>query len=66
MPDVETYYTILGVSQTASSDQIKEAYLFKVNVLHPDRLQGVSARIRLRAEEELKRVNNAYAVLSDP
>ena len=62
----EDLYQILGVSSDATPLQIKEAYLYKVNVLHPDRLSAMPERIRLAAEDELKKVNAAYEVLSDP
>jgi hypothetical protein len=66
MPKDENYYEILGIAPDASTDQIKEAYIYKVNILHPDRLAGASERIRRLAEEELKKVNVAYQVLSNP
>jgi DnaJ-class molecular chaperone len=66
MTDNKTYYEILGVLQDASTQEIKEAYLYKVNILHPDRLEGMSDRIRIKAEEELKLINEAYSVLSNP
>ena len=66
MPEKNNYYDILGISQNASSIQIKEAYIYKVHLLHPDRLTGVSERIRRKAEEELVLVNEAYTVLSNP
>lgn len=66
MPDEEDYYSILGVAPDANADQIKEAYIYKVNILHPDRLAGTSGRVRGLAEEELKKVNAAYHVLSNP
>lgn len=66
MQDNEDYYGILGVDHNASFEQIKEAYIFKVNIYHPDRLRIIPERIRNRAEDELKKVNQAYEVLSNP
>jgi hypothetical protein len=44
---------------------IKEAYRFKVKILHPDRLMNEPETVRKRADEELKVVNQAYNVLKE-
>lgn len=54
-------YAELGVSRTASADEIKKAYRDAAFKYHPDRNQGDAA-----AEEKFKKINSAYAVLSDP
>lgn len=66
MQDYEDYYQILDIPPDATADQIRDAHLYWANVLHPDRLMGVSERIRRRAEGDLKKVNRAYDVLSNP
>ena len=66
MPTDEDYYEILGVPSDATPEQIKEAYIYKINILHPDRLAATSERIRSLAEKDLKKVNMAYEVLSNP
>jgi len=66
MPNEEDYYAMLDVAPDSTPEQIKEAYIYKVNILHPDRLAAVPERVRRLAEEELKKVNMAYEVLSDP
>jgi len=65
MLDNEDFYKILGVDRRASPEQIKEAYLYWVNILHPDRMRNMPERIRIQAEEDLKKVNKAYEILSD-
>lgn len=52
----EDYYNLLGVSKTASEDEIKRAFRKKAHELHPDK--GGDA-------EKFKKVNEAYQVLSD-
>lgn len=66
MTDWEDYYEILGVTPDSSDQEIKEAYRYKVNILHPDRLVNVPEFARRRAEQDLKKVNRAYDVLKDP
>lgn len=55
------YYSILGVGTQASMRQIRQAYRKLARQYHPDYNPGDQA-----AEEKIKELNEAYAVLSDP
>lgn len=55
------YYEVLGVPQNASSSDIKKAYHQLALQVHPDK----NSENKKAAEEEFKRVSEAYAVLSD-
>lgn len=54
------YYKILGVSKTATAEEIKKAYRKIALKYHPDRNQNDGA-----AEEKFKEASEAYEVLSD-
>jgi len=56
----DTLYDTLGVSKTASQDEIKKAYRKLARKFHPDANPGDSS-----AEERFKQVQHAYDVLSD-
>jgi molecular chaperone DnaJ len=51
------YYSILGVSKTASEEEIKKAYRKKAHEHHPDKAKGDEAKF--------KEINEAYQVLSN-
>ena len=54
------YYEVLGISETASSDEIKKVYRKLAMKFHPDRNPGDK-----EAEEKFKQATEAYEVLSD-
>ena len=55
------YYETLGVSKTASEEEIRSAFRKLARKYHPD-----VAKDKKTAEEKFKEINEAYEVLSDP
>jgi molecular chaperone DnaJ len=60
MADKRDYYEVLGVSKTASDDELKKAYRQLAKKYHPDTNPGDTT-----AEAKFKEASEAYAVLSD-
>lgn len=60
MADKRDYYEVLGVSRSASDDDIKKAYRQLAKKYHPDANPGDKT-----AEAKFKEASEAYAVLSD-
>jgi len=58
--DFKDYYSILGVSKTASADDVKKAYRKLARKYHPDMNPGDRV-----AEAKFKEINEAYEILSD-
>ena len=61
MADKRDYYEVLGLSKSASDEEIKKAYRKLAKQYHPDLNPGDAT-----AEEKFKEVNEAYGILSDP
>jgi len=60
-------YSILGVEPDATQDDIKDAYLSRARVLHPDRFdQKTQSHEWQKANEMLAELNDAYSVLRNP
>jgi hypothetical protein len=64
---MKSHYDVLGVAVTATQEQIVTAYRLRSKVLHPDRFNPVKQRGEWELANELvKELNAAYAVLRDP
>ena len=61
---MKNYYQILEVASDASQDIIKDQYRFLVHAWHPDKFPN--SKQKIKAEEKLKEINEAYEVLNNP
>ena len=57
---MKNYYTILGVSEISTFDDIKKAYRALALIHHPDKTNGDK-----KSEEIFKSVSEAYSILGD-
>lgn len=57
---MKRYYTILGVAETATKDEIRAAYRKLALECHPDRNPGDK-----KAEEKFRTISEAYDILAD-
>ena len=60
MAEKRDYYEVLGVSKTASEQEIKSAFRKKAKEFHPDLNKDDP-----NAAEKFKEAQEAYSVLSD-
>lgn len=54
-------FEILGVSPTASHEEVAAAYRVMAKVFHPDHFHGRPEALRRQAEDSMKTLNEAYA-----
>ena len=57
---MKNYYSVLGIANGASDDEIKKSYRKLAMKYHPDRNEG-----NKKAEDKFKEISEAYAVLSN-
>jgi DnaJ-class molecular chaperone len=59
------YYKILDIKEHAANEQIRHAYLNKVNELHPDKFPSASDDLKQTLNAILAYLNAAYSTLRD-
>jgi len=62
---MENYYTVLEIQDSATLEEVKEAYRLLLQVWHPDRFHH-SPTLLAKAEQKSGKINVAFETLSDP
>ena len=57
------YYDILGVSKTASPEEVKKAYRRMAMKYHPDKVAPLGEEVQKSAQEKFRSVNEAYETI---
>src|SRR2546427_10742901 len=63
---MKSWYEILEVSESASAEQIRSAYLKMAREYHPDRVPEHLTKLRSDAEDKFKQAQGAWTVLGNP
>ena len=61
-----SHYDILGISRTASDDEVKSAYIKKAKIFHPDVMKNNNLNNVSDSDMEFKKINEAYNILGNP
>lgn len=56
-------YSVLGLDSNATDDEVKKAYRRLAMKYHPDRVENLGEEVRLNAETQFKRINEAYETI---
>lgn len=59
-PDNESNYRILGISPSATNDQVRKAYRQMAVKYHPDKVSTLGPDVQKAAEDKFKAVSQAY------
>ena len=62
---METYYSILEIPESATPEEIKQAYRLLLQVWHPDRFHH-NPDLLAKAEKKTREINAAFTTLSNP
>lgn len=56
-------YSVLGISDTATNEEVKKAYRRLAMKFHPDKVEGLGEEVKKNAEQQFREINEAYETI---
>ena len=58
--DTDSAYSVLGISPSATDDEVKAAYRRMAMKNHPDKVATLGPEVQKAAEEKFRKIQEAY------
>lgn len=58
-------YSVLGISETATNEEVKKAYRRLAMKFHPDKVEGLGDEVKKNAEQQFREINEAYETIKN-
>lgn len=56
-------YSVLGISDSATNEEVKKAYRRLAMKFHPDKVEGLGEEVKKNAEQQFREINEAYETI---
>ena len=60
---VKNPYSVLGIVDTATNEEVKKAYRRLAMKFHPDKVEGLGDEVKKNAEQQFREINEAYETI---
>ena len=62
---VKNPYSVLGIVDTATNEEVKKAYRRLAMKFHPDKVEGLGDEVKKNAEQQFREINEAYEIIKN-
>lgn len=62
---VKNPYSILGIEESATNEEVKKAYRRLAMKFHPDKVEGLGDEVKKNAEQQFREINEAYETIKN-
>ena len=62
---VKNPYSVLGIVDTATNEEVKKAYRRLAMKFHPDKVEGLGDEVKKNAEQQFREINEAYETIKN-